>query len=75
MDNIEKLLGIKKGEKFNIKGSEYGPYEYTGTAIRDNDDDNALYYDVDLISLINHPERVEKNPRKSKNPSQAVEDN
>jgi hypothetical protein len=56
LDNVEKALGIKKGEPFNVKGWINPPYYYDGACIRSAMDNPV----TNPLNLINHPELIEK---------------
>jgi hypothetical protein len=58
LDNVEKALNIKKGEKFKVKDDDDINWKYNGNVIINDygDDMNAGW----VIKLINHPEIIEK---------------
>jgi hypothetical protein len=62
LDNVERILNIKKGEPFRVKTWAYEPYVYNGFSIINCKNDHV---DGDyILSLLNHPERIEKLPQK-----------
>jgi hypothetical protein len=58
LDNIEQILGIIKGEKFNLKEVGDNPYLYNGYCIF-NKYGSPISHSM-ICGLINHPEQVEK---------------
>jgi hypothetical protein len=61
LDNVEKALGIKKGEPFKVIGFPDKQYIYNGIEILEDKEMIAL---SSLIFLINTPELIEKLPQK-----------
>jgi hypothetical protein len=62
LDNVEKTLNIRKGERFNVKGWNYGSYTYDGAYIQDGE--GCCMGGEYTLRLINHPEWIEKIPQK-----------
>ena len=57
MEKVAEMLGVKFGEKFNIKDYEYNPYEITRNGLVDKDCD--LVGD-ELVELLNGELTIEK---------------